>query len=163
MSCKRNLTTSRIKVYMHTMPERVDFKSVENCVCLRLRSVTRTVTSYFDAEMRRHGVRPTQWPILSALNAKESWSMADLSGWLGMDRTTLVRNLVPLERDELVQSSGRGRGSRVELSITQKGREKIAAAMPAWREAQKKVVGVLGEKRWSSVLDDLEEAALALS
>jgi DNA-binding MarR family transcriptional regulator len=89
--------------------------------------------------------------------------MADLSEWLGMDRTTLVRNLGPLERDELIQSSGRGRGSRVELSITEKGREKIAEAMPAWREAQKKVVGVLGEKRWASVLNDLEAAALALS
>jgi DNA-binding MarR family transcriptional regulator len=148
---------------MHTMPERADFQSVESCVCLRLRSVARTVTSYFDAEMRGHGIRPTQWSILSALKAKKSWSMADLSDRLGMDRTTLVRNLGPLERDELIKSSGRGRGSRVELSITQKGREKIAEAMPAWREAQKKVVGVLGEKRWTSVLDDLEAAAVALS
>lgn len=89
--------------------------------------------------------------------------MADLSEWLGMDRTTLVRNLGPLERDELIQSSGRGRGGRVELSITQKGRDKIDEATPAWREAQKKVIGVLGEERWASVLNDLETAASALS
>ena len=98
---------------------------MENCVCFNLRWVTRVVTQFFDAEMRRHGIRPTQGSILLALNAKESWSMAELSDWLGMDRTTLVRNLRPLQRDGLAQAVGGGRGGRVELAITAKGRKKI--------------------------------------
>ena len=79
----------------------------------------------FDAEMRRHGIRPTQGTILAALNARDSWSMAELSDWLGMDRTTLVRNLRPLQRDGLVELGGGGRGKLVELAITAKGRNQI--------------------------------------
>jgi DNA-binding MarR family transcriptional regulator len=144
------------------MSEPLDMSAIENCVCFNLCWVTRVVTQFFDAEMRRHGIRPTQGTILQALNAKGNWSMADLSNWLGMDRTTLVRNLRPLQRDGLVETVGGGRGSRVELSISAKGREKIMKSMPAWRSAQSAAVKTLGEQRWSAILSDLETAALAL-
>jgi DNA-binding MarR family transcriptional regulator len=145
------------------MTKELDMSAIENCVCFNLRWVTRAVTQFYDAEMRRHGIRPTQGTILLALNAKESWTMAELSDSLGMERTTLVRNLRPLQRDGFVQADGGGRGGRVELSITAKGRKKIEEAMPAWRAAQSAVVKTLGEKRWSAILSDLETAALALN
>jgi DNA-binding MarR family transcriptional regulator len=150
-------------VHIHTMSTELDMSAMENCVCFNLRWVTRKVTQFFDAEMRRHGIRPTQGSILRALNAKENWSMAELSDWLGMDRTTLVRNLRPLQRDGLVQAAGGGRGGRVEVSITAKGRKKIEECLPAWRSAQSAAVKTLGEQRWSAILSDLETAALALN
>src|SRR5437867_4123765 len=113
--------------------------------------------------MRRHRIRHTQGTILRALNAKENWSMAELSDWLRMDRTTLVRNLRPLQRDGLVQAVGGGRGRRVELVITAKGRKQIETLTPAWKSAQSAVVKTLGEERWSAILSDLEKAALALN
>src|SRR6185369_15913593 len=100
---------------------------------------------------------------LSSLQAKESWNMAELSDWLGMDRTTLVRNLRPLQRDGLAQVSGGGRGNRVEVSITAKGRKQIEKLTPAWKSAQSAVVKTLGEKRWSSILTDLRTAAFGLN
>jgi hypothetical protein len=51
----------------------------------------------------------------------------------------------------------------VELSITSKGRKKIDECMPAWRSAQSAAVRTLGQQRWSSILSDLESAALALN
>ena len=89
--------------------------------------------------------------------------MAELSDRLGMDRTTLVRNLRPLQRDGLVQASGGGRGRLVELAITSKGRKQMEKLTPAWKSAQNSVVKTLGEKRWSAILSDLESAALALN
>ena len=89
--------------------------------------------------------------------------MAELSDWLGMDRTTLVRNLRPLQRDGLVQAIGGGHGNRVELAITAKGRKQIEKLTPAWKSAQGAAVKTLGKKRWSAVLSDLETAALALN
>src|SRR3954470_255224 len=139
-----------------------DMSAVENCVCFNLRCVTRAVTQHFDAEMRRHGIRPTQGSILAVLMAKESWNMAELSDRLGMDRTTLVRNLRPLQRDGFVQAVGGGRGNRVELAITAKGRKQIEKLTPAWKSAQSAVVKTLGEKHWSAILSDLEAAALTL-
>jgi DNA-binding MarR family transcriptional regulator len=147
---------------MHTMSRELDMSTMENCVCFNLRWVTRKVTQFYDTEMRRHGIRPTQGTILTSLNARDSWNMADLSDWLGMDRTTLVRNLRPLQRDGLVQAVGGGRGNRVELAITSKGRKPIEKLAPAWRSAQMAAVKTLGKKRWSAILSDLEAAALAL-
>ena len=145
------------------MTKELDMSAVENCVCFNLRWVTRKVTQFYDAEMRRHGIRPTQGTVLASLNARESWNMAELSDWLGMERTTLVRNLRPLQRDGLVQAVGGGRGNRVELAITTKGRKQIAKLAPAWRSAQTAAVKTLGKKRWSAILSDLETAALALN
>jgi DNA-binding MarR family transcriptional regulator len=145
------------------MPKELDMSAAENCVCFNLRRVARVVTQFFDAELRRHGVRPTQETILASLNSKDSWNMAELSDWLGMERTTLVRNLRPLQRDGFVKVVGGGRGNRVELTITTKGRKQIEKLAPAWKSAQNAVVKTLGEKRWSAILSDLETAALALN
>jgi len=69
---------------MHTkMTKELDLAAMENCVCFNLRWVTRAVTQFFDAELRRHGIRPTQTPILAALRAKPGWSMEELSDWRG--------------------------------------------------------------------------------
>lgn len=88
--------------------------------------------------------------------------MAELSEWLGMERTTLLRNLRPLQRDGLLRAKGGGRGGHVELEITEKGREALARTLPAWRSAQDKVVATLGKERWSSIITDLESAATQL-
>jgi len=145
------------------MPKKLDLSKAENCVCFNLRWVARAVTQFYDAEMRRHGIRPTQGTILASLNAKNTWSMAELSDWLGMERTTLLRNLRPLQRDGFVKIAGGGRGNRVELTITAKGRKQIEKLTPAWKSAQRAAVKTLGEKRWSAILTDLETAALALN
>ena len=145
------------------MLETLDMSAMENCVCFNLRMVTRIVTKFFDAEMRRHGIRPTQGTILLSLNGKPTWTMAELRVWLGMDLTTLLINLRHLQRDELVEAVGGGRGGRVELSITAKGRKKIAECLPAWRSAQSAAVNALGDERWSEILADLKTAAVALN
>lgn len=144
------------------MSKKLDLSAVENCVCFNLRWVTRAITRFYDLEMRRHGIRTTQGTILLALNARDRWSMAELSDQLGMDRTTLVRNLRPLQRDGLAKIIGGGRGSRVEVAITTEGQKQIEKLMPAWHSAQCAVVETLGEARWSAILADLEAAVLAL-
>ena len=145
------------------MSKELDMSAVENCVCFNLRWVTRAVTQFYDSEMRRHGIRPTQGTILSSLQARDSWNMAELSDWLGMERTTLVRNLRPLQRDGFVRVGGGGRGRLVELAITAKGRKQMEKLAPAWKSAQRAAIKTLGEERWSAILSDLETAALALN
>ena len=144
------------------MLQELDMPSVQNCTCFNVRRAARVITQFFDAEVRRHGLRPTQTPILGALQARDGWGMAALSEWLGMERTTLLRNLRPLERDGLVRARGGGRGGHVELFITKKGRAALANMLPAWRSAQNKVVATLGKDRWSSIMRDLEQVAVKL-
>jgi DNA-binding MarR family transcriptional regulator len=135
---------------------------MQNCLCFNLRSTSRALTQFFSSKLSAHGLLPTQTPILSALANLPEASMAELSDWLSMDRTTLVRNLRPLERDGLVKLSGTGRGGKVMVEITPKGKSALARLMPDWRAAQRAVVKTLGEERWSAILSDLKRAAQAL-
>jgi DNA-binding MarR family transcriptional regulator len=144
------------------MKQARNFGTMKNCVCANLRAATRAVTQFFDGEVRQHGIRPTQTPILGALQAKDGWGMAELSDWLGMERTTLLRNLRPLQRDGLVRAKGGGRGGHVQLEITEKGRTALARLFPAWRSAQDKVVALLGKERWSAIISDLENVTTKL-
>lgn len=144
------------------MAKELDFSLSENCVCFNLRWAARMMTKFYDAEVRRHGIRANQATILLVLKAKESWTMAELSDALGMERTTLVRNLQPLQRDGLATAEGGGRGGRVELTITAKGRKQLEKIMPAWRAAQSAAVKTIGAQRWSAILNDLETVASAL-
>src|SRR2546421_11317592 len=142
-------------VHIHTMAKELDMSAMENCVCFNLRWVTRRVTQFFDTEMRRHGIRPTQGSILLSLNTRESWTMAELSDWLGMDRTTLVRNLRPLQGDGFVKAVGGARGNRAELTTTTKGRKHIENVRRAWKAAQSAAGKTPGAKRWYTILSDL--------
>lgn len=144
------------------MPSPLNLSRMENCVCFNLRWVSRSITQHFEGELRHHGLLPTQTRILGALAAQPGADMASLSEWLGMDRTTLVRNLRPLERDGLVKVTGKGRGRKVQLAITSKGRKALQKFLPDWRKAQQKVVRTLGAERWSAILGDLERASLSL-
>jgi len=145
------------------MTKNLDLNSMENCVCFNLRWVSRAFSQYFVGELNHHGLLPTQTPILGLLAAKPEASMAEVSDWLAMDRTTLVRNLRPLERDGLVKATGKGRGHKVSLSLTAKGRQALEKFLPDWQVAQQKIIHVLGQERWTEILRDLERAALAVN
>lgn len=144
------------------MSQELDFSVRQNCVCFNLRRVARVVTQFFDVEMRRQGIRSTQGTLLSALQSTGTATMADLSEVLGMERTTLLRNLRPLQREGLVSVDGSGHGGPVEISLTAKGRKQLEKLAPAWESAQRTAVQVLGEERWAALIADLDKVAAAL-
>jgi len=145
------------------MTKELDLNSMENCVCFNLRWVSRSLSQFFVSQLHHHGLLPTQTPILAALSVRQEASMAELSDWLAMDRTTLVRNLRPLERDGLIKATGKGRGNKVSLALTSKGRAALQKFLPDWQIAQQKIIKTLGKERWNEILRDLERAALALN
>src|SRR5215472_15191603 len=79
-----HLTSSKV-VCIYTVMKELDMSSVENCACFNVRRVSRVITQFFDAEVGRSGLRPTQTPILRALQNKEGCPMAELSDYLGME------------------------------------------------------------------------------
>lgn len=150
-------------VYIHSMlAETIDLDDTPNCVCFGLRRAARTMTQFYSRNVEGGGVRATQTPILTVLSLKPQWEMAELSETLGLERTTLIRNLGPLKRDGLVTiSTKKGRRAAV-VEITDKGREGRQAVLPAWRKAQRRAVAVLGADRWAQILSDLRRVSDAL-
>ena len=68
----------------------------------------RAVTRLYDEKLRDSGLRATQVSVLVAIAVDEVMSIAALAKFMGMDRSTLTRNLRPLERDGLVKLGSEG-------------------------------------------------------
>lgn len=128
---------------------------VDRCTCFNLRKATRAVTQLFDEKLKPSGLLVTQFTILVAIASAGSGTMNDLAQGLVMDRTTLTRNLKPLERQGLISiHPGEDRRERV-VSLTDAGRTALAKALPLWEEAQASAIERLGQERWSALLSGL--------
>lgn len=130
-------------------------------MCFNLRRATRVVTQLYDHELRESGLRATQFSVLAALHIGAAMSMNQLAELLGADRTTLTRNLRPLEREGLVASrAGEDRRVRM-ISITDDGREAFEKAVPCWNRAQRMLRERLSEEGVLALLDELFHVTLA--
>ena len=125
-------------VYVHIPmgPEEVDFVACRQCVCAAARRASRELTRAFEKAMRGSGLRGTQFSLLAMLVQTGPMPTSRLADFLGLERTTLTRNLRPLVRDRLVRID-EGEDRRVHrVAITAQGEEAARRAFPFWKKAQ---------------------------
>ena len=135
----------------------MNVKLPANCTCLNLRKATRAVTQAHYRALKPSGLRATQFALLSAVANHGPIGMTALAEALVTDRTTLTRNLRPLIALDLLEVvDGADRRERP-IALTARGRERLARAMPMWREAQTQMTAGLGHDRWATLLGDLGE------
>src|SRR5262249_10690120 len=107
------------------------------CNCQSLRQASRVVTQFYDQHLAPSGLRTTQFSILRAVDRLEPITINALAAELVIDRTTLGRNVLPLERDGLIRIEPSATDARSkELRLTRKGAARLGAAVPRWSEAQ---------------------------
>jgi len=118
------------------------------CNCLALRQAARHVTQFYDQFLAPSGLRATQYSILARLQRKGPMTINALAAELVMDRTTLGRNILPLQRDGLIAvvPAKTDRRSK-ELRLTGLGAARFRAALKAWQEAQARFEAEFGTKR----------------
>ena len=119
------------------------------CACLNFRMVSRALTQMYDDYLQSSGLRATQFTILSAASLAGRMPLSRLADLLVMDRTTLTRNLGPLER-----MAGVDRRTR-EIVVTERGQRAIRRALPLWRLAQRRFVGHIGKGSWLELRETL--------
>src|SRR3984885_16265482 len=105
------------------------------CNCLALRQATRHVTQFYDQFISPLGLRATQYSILARLARRGAMTINALAAELVMDRTTLGRNIRPLQRDGLI-AVGPGKSDRrsKELRLTGLGAARLRVAFKGWSE-----------------------------
>jgi DNA-binding MarR family transcriptional regulator len=120
----------------------------EDCNCLAVRQAARHITQFYDQLLAPSGVRTTQFSILAKLRRLGPMTINALAAEMVMDRTTLGRNILPLERDGLVavEQGSRDRRSK-ELRLTQAGEARFRAGMKGWLEAQRQFEKAFGAER----------------
>jgi DNA-binding MarR family transcriptional regulator len=118
------------------------------CNCLAVRQAARYVTRFYDWHLAGSGLRTSQYGILARLKRNGPTTINALAAELVMDRTTLGRNIRPLQRDGLIAvRPGRSDGRMKELHLTGAGQSRLDAARPAWLEAQHRFETGFGETR----------------
>ena len=124
----------------------------ELCNCLALRQAARHVTQFYDQFLAAAGLRTTQFSILARLQRLGPMTISALAADLVMDRTTLGRNLQPLERQRLVAVvKGRADRRSREIRLTDTGAERLRTAVESWVQAQSGFDAVFGEQRSSEL------------
>ena len=129
---------------------------IASCACNKVRMAARAVTRAYDCTLRPIGLRATQFAVLVAVEREGAMSITALATVLGMDRTTLTRNLGPLVKDGLVALGNEGRHRSRALEITKKGRARVREGLPLWERAQASLKRKLGSSHWISVHESLE-------
>jgi DNA-binding MarR family transcriptional regulator len=127
------------------------------CNCSSLRSATRALTLAYDEVLRPSGLRMTQFSILARIGAVGSMPLSELAELLAMDRTTLGRNLRPLERDNLVKIEvGDDRRERL-IDLTPAGRRAIALARPLWDSVHSRFEQRFGVRRAAELREMMKQ------
>ncbi len=125
-------------------PDVTDYMACAGCFCLASRQAARKITRLYDSHMQESGVRATQFTILSQLMLRGEMPIGKLAGILGMERTTLTRNLTLLEQRKWISvKAGDDPRSRM-IGITAQGRGIVRRGFPYWSKAQAQVGKMLG-------------------
>jgi DNA-binding MarR family transcriptional regulator len=106
---------------------------------------------------------PVRGPLFSIMMTIRKCGPATISALareVGLERTTLTRDLRSLERRGLIAMRAAGANSKA-VTLTAHGEKDLEASVLRWRAAQKRVVDALGAERWQRLRGDLA-AVIAL-
>jgi DNA-binding MarR family transcriptional regulator len=125
-------------------PATTDYMAAAGCFCLASRQAARKLTRLYDSHMQGSGIRVTQFTVLSQLMLRGEMPVGKLAGFLGIERTTLTRNLALLETKKWI-STKPGEDPRARMiAITAQGRGVVRRGFPYWAKAQAEAGKLLG-------------------
>jgi len=132
-------------------PDTADYMAAAGCYCLASRQAARKITRLYDGVMQQAGMRSTQFTILSQLLLRGELPIGKLAGHLGMERTTLTRNLTSLEAQKWISiHAGDDPRARM-IAITAQGRSAVRRGFPFWAQAQAQAGKLLGDAGQSAL------------
>ena len=120
------------------------------CACASIRRAARLVTQLYDEEFRGY-LEASQFALLSAIERQPGGNQSMLAKVLGLDKTTLSRNLSVLARKGWIERQAgtdqRERGFR----LTPAGRGLLKTARPAWEQAQTRLRSAMTGEQWDQM------------
>jgi DNA-binding MarR family transcriptional regulator len=128
-----------------------------------VRRLARLSTRFYDDALRQVGIEVGQFSLLASLMRGQGASQGDLSAGLGIESSSLTRNLAVLQaRGWVEKESGADRRRRL-LRLTPAGREHFKRALPAWKRAQERFVAIVGADHARDLARLIEGASVALN
>lgn len=135
---------------------------VRTCLCRHIQRAGRIIGRRFDEAFRSLGINNWQFSVLVALRQFPSPTIGELAEGLGMDRTTLTKNLKPLSRRELLRVSTDEHDARARrITLTAAGEEILASAGEGWHRAQRAVTAGIPPEELAQLTSSLERFQVA--
>ena len=130
-----------------------------SCLCTQLRRASRGVTRLYDDALADVGLGAAQFSLLRHVQRLGQPSISVLAEAMGLDRSTLGRNLRVLQEQELLQL-GEGHDLRArEVRLTEAGLQRIEQALPLWEQVQRELNARLGEDHRAELMALLDQLA----
>lgn len=129
------------------------------CACSQLRRTARAVSGLYDEFLAAAGLTVTQYAVLVAIARAGALQRTGLARQLGMERTTLTRNLRPLEREGLIAEQASEDRREHMVSLSKAGRKRLEAGFRAWTKAQQAFLDGFGQGRFEEMGKLLEAAS----
>jgi DNA-binding MarR family transcriptional regulator len=121
-------------------------QNTEKCYCIGFRRAAKAITAYYDRMLLPAGITITQYSLLSNLYRTAPCSVSALAKTMGLDRTTLVRNMKPLVDAGLIRDLAEEGGRDRQLTVTTPGLKSLETAQRLWEKAQAGLKQHIGEK-----------------
>lgn len=123
------------------------------CLAGNLREATRAVSRLYDAHLQNVGLKITQVSVLAQIDRLGEPSPTELSAALGLDRSSIARELQTLVRAGLVARAADVDDARLRRArLTPLGRRRLKSAAAGWRAAQTELSRRLGAQDAEALL-----------
>ncbi len=137
-------------------------EAIRVCGCFNLRRASRAATRLYDSSLGSVGLTSGGFVTLALVEIAPDVSLPELARMLGVDRSTLTRNLRPLIRGGLVRSSAPRVGRTVRVRLTPRGLRALERGIPAWKAAQERFEAAVGGAELARLLASLTQVSTTL-
>ena len=111
-------------------------QALEICAGWNARLAARRITQFLEKRMIGSGLTIAQFGLMAQIATASDDTLGALADRLGLDQSSLSRNLHALERDGLLEIAIVERDQRKRVVwLTEKGARRLEAAVPVWRSA----------------------------
>ena len=133
--------------------------AVEACAGWNARLAARRITAFLNRRMQDSGLSLAQFSLMAQIAAARDDTLSELAQRVGLDQSTLSRNLQVLETAGLIEIAAADRDARRRaVWLTEKGALSLEAGLVDWRRAHSE----LAERMDSEAARRLAVAAEAL-
>jgi DNA-binding MarR family transcriptional regulator len=118
--------------------------ALDGCAAHHSRMAARRISQFIEQRLAPSGLSIPQFGLMCQIAAAQDDSLTALAARMGLDPSTLSRNLGGLVREELVEiASPDDDGRRKLVWLTETGALKLEAAIPLWRAAHDELAALI--------------------
>jgi DNA-binding MarR family transcriptional regulator len=122
-----------------------------DCLSVRVRLLSRTITAIYDDALRPLGLTAGQLNVLVVIAKRGPISPGEIARRLNMEKSTVSRNLARMRDNDWITVTAGESGHKQRLTLNRRGKALLERSLPAWEEAQSQTRAVLGQRGADSI------------